>query len=770
MSSPAPKPVDRERRAFVVTGLVQGVGFRPFVHRLASELGLSGFVRNRAGEVEVEAEGSALALADFELALRARHPPLADVHDVHSARLIPRHTSGFAIEPSERGSERSPHIAPDAATCAACVRELFDPEDRRFRYPFVNCTDCGPRLTIVLGAPYDRARTTMRDFEQCPRCLAEYRDPRSRRFHAEPNACPECGPRLELIDSQSRPLTSADPLAAVVGALLAEKIVALKGIGGFHLACLAESERATSELRRRKSRDEKPFALLVENVAAARELCTLGEGEERLLESVARPIVLARRRTDAKVARAVAGDSPFLGLMLAYTPLQHLLCRDLGGAPLVMTSGNASHEPIVYEEADARARLGPLADLMLTHNRAIFVRIDDSVVRSLHGKTSTLRRARGLSPRATPLGHTLRRPLLALGGHDNATFALGRTDHALVSHHLGDLDSARTLADYLACIAHHERSFEISPELIVHDLHPDYASSSVARELAQTRGVPLLAVKHHHAHVVATMVEHGLDERVLGVAWDGSGYGDDGTIWGGEFLLCDRAASRRVAHLRAVPMPGGERAIHEPWRMALAHLRDAGIDASACELAPDARAARVVEQMLEKRLHCPLTSSAGRLFDAVSALCGVRRSTSYEGQAAIELEWAALRASADDASYDFDLVDEAAGTVVDTRPLLRAVVRELRAGVDTARVARRFHATLGRLLAELCLRLAREHEVDRVVLGGGVFANALLVEAAERRLERSGLSVYRPELYPAGDGGLSLGQLGIAAALDRGAG
>lgn len=748
-----------------MTGVVQGVGFRPFVHRLARELGLSGFVRNRAGDVEVEAEGNPPALASFEHALLTRQPPLARVRAVRSVSVPARSSRGFEIAASEICAERTPFVAPDAAMCAACERELFDPSDRRFQYPFSNCTDCGPRLTIILETPYDRERTTMREFAQCAECQAEYADPSSRRFHAEPNACAACGPRLELLDSSGSIAHGADALAAAVKALGAEQIVALKGLGGFHLACLAASEAATAELRRRKARDEKPFALLVRTITAARQLCELTELELELLQSSARPIVVATRRAAARVAASVAGASPFLGVMLAYTPLQHLLCAALGDAPLVMTSGNTSHEPIAFEELDARRRLAPLAHALLTHNRAIFVRTDDSVVRAVNGRPSMLRRARGFAPRPTPLGHELRRPLLALGGHDNATFALGRGDHAIVSHHLGDLGSARTLADYRACLEHHQRLFEVEPALVVHDLHPDYASSDVARELARERGWPLLGVQHHHAHIVAAMVEHGLDERVLGVAWDGSGLGADGTLWGGEFLLCDRARSRRVAHLRRVAMPGGERAVTEPWRMALAYARDAGVELGP--IAPDARAQRVVQQMLEKGVNCPLSSSAGRLFDAVAALCGLRRTASYEGQAAIELEWAALDAPADDSRYDYDFSRAETGTELDTRPLVRAAARDLHAGVSARLVARRFHATLAELIAETCSRLAAEHGVDRVVLGGGVFANAILVTAVEMKLGSRGLRLFRPQIYPAGDGGLSLGQLGIAAALDR---
>jgi hydrogenase maturation protein HypF len=761
-----------ERRAFVVTGVVQGVGFRPFVHRLAHELGLAGFVLNRAGEVHVEAEGAESELDCFESALVRRAPPLAAVAGVRSERIALSGQAGFSILRSDRGVDPKPFVSPDVGTCERCLAELFDPSDRRFHYPFLNCTDCGPRFTIIEGAPYDRERTTMRDFALCRACQAEYEDPSNRRFHAEPNACPECGPQLALLDGTGRQIDTRDPLRSAVEALQLEQIVAIKGIGGFHLACLAASERATAELRRRKGRDEKPFALLVRGVAEAAELCHLERAECALLESPERPIVLARRRANARVSSAVAGAAPLLGVMLAYTPLHHLLCEAIGNAPLVLTSGNSSQEPIAFEEADARMRLAPLADRTLTHDRPIHLRCDDSVVRWSNGTQSTLRRARGLAPRPTPLGQRLRRPLLALGGQDNATFALGRADQAFVSHHLGDLANPRALEAYCDAITHYERLFAVEPELLVHDLHPNYASTQFACELGRQRGLPLVAVQHHHAHVVSCMVEHGLDGPVLGVAWDGTGYGEDGTIWGGEFLLCDRQGARRVAHFRVLPMPGAERAVREPWRVALAHLRDAGLGPEVLSSRVDSKAGRVVDRMLERDFNCPRTSSVGRLFDAVSALCGVRLESSYEGQAAIELEWAATRATATDDlrayPYQVEGTNRGEPLVIDTRPLIRALVAELQSGTQGVSVARRFHATLAAIIAELCGVLSAAHGLERVVLAGGVFANALLLKDTEERLAEANFRVFRPHLYPAGDGGLSLGQLAIAAARDHG--
>jgi hydrogenase maturation protein HypF len=480
--------------------------------------------------------------------------------------------------------------------------------------------------------------------------------------------------------------------------------------------------------------------------------------------------VLGLRRDGLSVSAAVAGQSPLLGVMLAYTPLQHLLCRALNDAPLVMTSGNSSHEPIAFEEADARARLVPKSHRTLTHNRSIELRCDDSVVRSIGGSLSTLRRARGLAPRPAALAQRLRRPILALGGHDNASFALGRAEHALVSHHLGDLSNPTALAAYRAAITHYQGLFRVEPELLVHDLHPDYASTQVAFELARERGLELMAVQHHHAHVVSCLVEHGLRGPVLGVACDGAGLGSDGSIWGGEVLRCDRLTSERLAHFRVLPMPGGERAVREPWRMALAYLLDAGAPLSALPQALDARAVRVVARMIERGFNCPSTSSVGRLFDAVSVLCDVCHGSSYEGQAAIELEWAATRATDSESllpyPYQIARADRAAPLEVDTRPLIRAIVSDLQAGAASATVARRFHVTLAAAACELCGVLRAETGLGQVVFAGGVFANALLVQDLEQRLAQAHFQTYRAHAYPTGDGGLSLGQLAVAAARD----
>src|SRR5262245_30179588 len=662
-----------ERRAIVVRGIVQGVGFRPFVYGLAACLRLGGFVKNQTGSVVIEVEGERPALERFLGELADRPPPLALVQHLSWEPRPPRGEARFRIESSEADAASQVFLSPDLATCPACLAEVLDPRDRRHGYPFLNCTHCGPRLTVITGAPYDRARTTMAAFPMCAACRAEYDDPADRRFHAQPTACAACGPRLQALDAAGRPVPTPDPLAHFAAALLEGKIGALKGLGGYHFACDARDRAAVAELRRRKHRDEKPFAVMVLDAAAAASLCEVGPAERELLCSPRAPIVLLRKRHPPAVAEAVAPRNPWLGVMLPYTPLHHLLLRAVGGAPLVMTSGNRSDEPIAYQD-DAPQKLSGIADLFLTHTRPIHVRCDDSVTRVVDGVELPVRRSRGYAPRPVELPLPCPRPLLAVGGQLKVTFALGRGQQAFLSHHLGDLDHYDAYRAFEKDVALYEQLFAVAPETLVHDLHPDYVTSRYARERAARTGTQLLAVQHHHAHVASCMAEHGLTEPVLGVAFDGTGYGTDGAVWGGEFLVGDYRGFRRAAHLRYVGMPGGEQAIREPWRMAVAHLADAGKEFAAWKERFLPVHWRTVQRMLERRLNTPLTSSAGRLFDAVAALAGVRDRVSYEGQAAVELEWLATEA-APDGAYPFELTaaGEEEPLVVDTRPLIRAV-------------------------------------------------------------------------------------------------
>ncbi len=732
----------RERLAVRVSGVVQGVGFRPYVHGLATGLSLGGFVRNQNDGVLIEVEGPPDVLRRFVEELPRRAPPAASIAVLRCEARPPLGEPVFSIEASGGDVEPDVFLPPDLATCDACRAELFDPADRRHLYPFLNCTRCGPRLTIVRSAPYDRERTTMASFAMCRACRAEYEDPGDRRFHAQPTACAACGPRLD------------GDLGSFAEQLRRGRLGALKGLGGYHLVCDARLEEAVRELRRRKARDEKPFAVMVASIAEAERLCAVDGTERELLESPRRPIVLLRRRGGEGVAPSVAPGHPFLGLLLPYTPLHELLAREAGG-PLVMTSGNVSDEPIAYRDDDARARLAGIADVFLAHDRPIEIRCEDSVTRVVDGVELPLRRSRGDAPRPLRLPRDCRRPILAVGAQLKSVFALGRGRHAFLSQHLGDLHHADALRAFEEGVAHFERLFAVRPERIAHDLHPDYASTRYARE----RGLPLLPVQHHHAHLAACLAENGVEGPVIGVIFDGSGLGDDGTLWGGEFLVGDCRQARRAAHLRAVPLPGGERAIREPWRMALAHLVDAGVPTSALEARVDPTAFRAVRTMIERGLNSPLTSSAGRLWDAVAAIAGRRDRVSYEAQAAMELEWISTP-EAEDVAYPFEI----AGDEVDTRPLIRAAAADVE---GPGRVGRRFHSTMVEIVSAVCGRLRRAGAPSAAALSGGVFQNALLLAEASRRLTSEGFRVYRHRQVPPNDGGICLGQLAVAAAQDE---
>jgi hydrogenase maturation protein HypF len=759
-----------ERRAILVRGIVQGVGFRPFVYNLAQRLHLAGFVKNQSGRLAIEIEGEPSSLECFLGELGRRPPPLALIEEISWQRRAVRGEPSFRIERSETDTDSPIFISPDVATCADCLAEFFDPADRRYGYPFLNCTNCGPRLTIITGAPYDRARTTMAGFAMCPACLAEYENPADRRFHAQPSACPRCGPRLQVLDASGRSIATSDPLACFAAALGAGQIGALKGLGGYHLVCAATDPAAVAELRRRKQRDEKPFALMVADVAAAEALCELDTTERALLRSPRCPIVLLRKRPGNGVAAEVAPRNPCLGIMLPFTPLHHLLLRCVEGTPLVMTSGNRSDEPIAYRDAEALQRLADIADLFLVHDRPIQVRCDDSVTRIVAGQELPLRRSRGYAPRPIELPHACPRPLLAVGGQLKGTFALGRARQGFLSHHLGDLDFYEAYRAFGQDVALYEQLFDIRPEGVVHDLHPDYATTRYAQERAAQEGIALLSVQHHHAHMASCMAEHGLREPVLGVIFDGTGYGPDGTIWGGEFLVGAYRNCRRAAHLRYVAMPGGAQAIHEPWRMALAYLAAAQRDSAPLKARLLQTDVRTIEQMLERRFHTPLTSSAGRLFDAVASLAGVRDRVSYEGQAAVELEALAVPRTPAGA-YPF-AIERAHGDAssaepllaVDTRPLIAEIVDEVRRGTAAGLISRRFHSTLVEIVAQVCSQLRELTGLGAVVLSGGVFLNALLTCEVCERLRTQGFRVYRHRMVPPNDGGLSLGQLAIGAA------
>lgn len=749
-----------------VEGTVQGVGFRPHVHRLAGELDLAGWVRNDRRGVVAEVEGYPLAVEAFLRLIAADAPPLARVERVLAVDADVTGERGFSIVESAAGGAADALVAPDAATCEDCLRELADPADRRFRYPFVNCTNCGPRYTIVRGVPYDRASTTMAGFELCPACRAEYHDPADRRFHAQPNACPQCGPQARLLDAGGDEVAGAsdavaaasDAVAAAAAALRRGAIVAVKGLGGYHLACLAANAEAVRALRARKHREDRPFALLAGDLAAARALVWLTPAAEAQLLSPERPIVLASRRPGAAVAPAVAPGHPELGVMLPYTPLHHLLAAD-AGAPLVLTSGNVSDEPIAYRDEDALERLAGIADFFLVHDRPIHTRVDDSVVRP----GSILRRSRGYVPRALALPVPAQRYLLACGAELKSTFCLAREERAWVSHHIGDLKNVETLNSFGEGVELLERLFAVAPELVAHDLHPDYLSTRFALGLD---GVEAVAVQHHHAHLAACLAEHGMAEPAVGAIFDGAGLGTDGSVWGGELLAGDLKGFERAGHLWPVRLPGGDRAAREPWRMACAWLAEAlgGPAPLPAALAGrvDGQVWRAVSEMVRTGLASPVTTSAGRLFDAVAALCGLRTHVTYEGQAAIELE--AACDPAERGAYELP-VD---GGVLDARPLVLAVARDVERGVPAGVVAARFHHGLADATAAACVAAAGERGIGTVVLSGGVFQNRRLLERTSVTLRAAGLRVLVPERLPANDGGISFGQAAIAAALSVG--
>jgi hydrogenase maturation protein HypF len=751
-----------ERRAILVRGIVQGVGFRPFVYQLAARHHLHGFVRNQTGTLFIEVEGEPRSLDRFFADLTDRPPPLAQIEHLSWERRLPQGDHHFRIETSDASAAGPVFVSPDVAACPDCLRELLDPADRRYGYPFLNCTNCGPRLTIITGAPYDRPRTTMASFAMCSACRAEYDDPANRRFHAQPTACVDCGPRLRLLDGAGRPLQGPDPLAQFAQALRAGQIGALKGLGGYHLACEARNAAAVGELRRRKRRDEKPFAVMVLDAAAAEALGEVGPVERGLLLSPRAPIVLLRRRGPGAVADEVAPRNPYLGVMLPYTPLHQVLLRAAGG-PLIMTSGNRSDEPIAYRDDAALKQLAGVADLFLVHDRPIHVRCDDSVTRAVDGVELPLRRSRGYAPRPVELPLDCPAPVLAVGGQLKVTFALGRGRQAFLSHHMGDLDHFEAYKAFVKDVALYEELFGVRPQCVAHDLHPDYVTTGYARKRASVLGIPLLAVQHHHAHMVSCMAEHGLTAPVIGVTLDGTGYGTDGAVWGGEFLMGDCRGFRRAAHLRYVGLPGGDRAIREPWRMALAHLTDAGLGAALLKARLLPAEVRAVERMLERRVNTPLTSSAGRLFDAVAALAAIRDRVSYEGQAAVELEWLAGEVAAE-GSYPFALEPSGETLIVDTRPLIRAVAEDVSRDVEAALVARRFHSTLVEVIAAVCNRIRQATGLGTAVLSGGVFLNALLTREVSARLGGDGFRVHRHQVVPPGDGGISLGQVAVAAA------
>jgi hydrogenase maturation protein HypF len=751
------------RKGIEVSGIVQGVGFRPHVYRLATERSLAGQIRNTPAGVDIEIQGDSRAVEDFVVRVAAEAPPLARVTGVQVRDLPCNGDSGFRIVESVRGEAVHTLISPDVALCADCLRELFDPDDRRYRYPFINCTNCGPRFTIVRDIPYDRPYTSMAVFPMCAECRAEYDDPLDRRFHAQPNACCRCGPRVELWDWGGQRMETEDAIAKAASRLLAGAVVAVKGLGGFHLAVDATNRQAVERLRERKRRVEKPFAIMANDLATLEQLCEVDAAARALLQQAQRPIVLLPRKSRCPVAEAVAPANRDLGVFLPYTPLHHLLFAAGGFTALVMTSGNLSEEPIAIDNQEAVTRLRGIADYFLVHDRDILLRCDDSVVRSVAGQPRQLRRSRGYVPTPVFLAKELP-PVLAVGGELKNTVCLTQGRHAFLSQHIGDLENLESYRFFEEAIEHLERILEIAPGIVAHDLHPDYFSTRWA--LAQ-EGMQKVGVQHHHAHVASCMAENGLDGSVIGFSLDGTGYGSDGHVWGGEVLIADYLDFKRAAHFRYVPMPGGAAAIREPWRMAVGYLAQ-HFGAGLLELPIpfvtrlNARNVELVLRMSERGVNSPLTSSCGRLFDAVAALVGVRDEVNYEAQAAIELEMLA-RDSADSGSYPLALWEENDGWIIDTGPLFEGLLRDLELRAPVSTISRRFHLGLAQVFTEIAVRLRARTGLDRVCLSGGTFQNTLLFEHLHASLLSQGFRVFSHREVPAGDGGLSLGQAVVAA-------
>lgn len=746
-----------------VRGVVQGVGFRPFIYRLAQQYDLKGWVRNTSGNVEVEVEGDEARLSRFLEDLKTEAPPMSRIENIEVSFAAPKGYSDFRIGESLSREGHYQLVSPDIATCPDCKEEIFSTADRRFRYAFTNCTNCGPRFTIIEDIPYDRPKTTMRKFKMCPLCQREYDDPLDRRFHAQPNACPVCGPSLELVDSEGRTVDCEDVIKTASRLLKEGKILAVKGLGGFQLACDATGDDGVNSLRTRKRRPSKPLAVMMGNMQDIERHCLVSEEERELLESPQAPIVLLSWKEGSDISKTIAPNLKYLGVMLPYTPLHHLLVQE-AGLPLVMTSGNLSEEPIAKDNDEALRRLKGIADYFLLHNRDIYARYDDSVYMVEEGKARALRRARGYAPYPIFLPFKSRQ-VLACGAEDKNTFCLTRDEHAFLSQHIGDMENEETLEHFENTIGLYRKLFRVEPEIIAYDMHPEYLATKYAVEMGSGANLKMVPVQHHHAHIVSCMVENNVREPVIGVAFDGTGYGSDGTIWGGEFLVADWKGFKRVGHLEYVPLPGGAAAIKKPYRMALSYLYTLlgeNFDLEGLSLGGiNPAEVEIIKQQLKRKINSPLTSSAGRLFDAVSALVGVRGEIDYEAQAAIELEM--LAADAMDAkAYPFVIKSEEGTGVVRLGELWSALVRDVKDKVPTPIISLKFHNAVAEITAEMCKLVSKDIGIKRVALSGGVFQNRLLLSLTMAALQKEGFDVLTHCLVPPNDGGVSLGQAVIA--------
>ena len=759
-----PRTKALELLSISVRGVVQGVGFRPFVYQLANKHELRGWVLNTSGGVKIEVEGEREALEQFLTELEREAPPLARIEDIMAVSAPPVGYTDFEIRRSLAEEGEYQLVSPDIATCDACKGELLSPDDRRYRYPFTNCTNCGPRFTIIEDIPYDRPKTTMRRFVMCPDCQREYDDPLDRRFHAQPNACPKCGPSLELLDGDGDVIACDDVITASAGLLKEGEIMAIKGLGGFHLACDATSDEAVELLRHRKRRPYRPLAIMLATMEQVKEHCLVSVEEEKLLTSPQCPIVLLRWKDDSSVSRKVAPGLKYLGVMLPYTPLHHVLLREIG-LPLVMTSGNLSEEPIAKDNDEALRRLKGITDYFVVHNRDIYARYDDSVAIVEGQKPQLVRRARGYAPYPIHLPFKTKKQVLACGAELKNTLCITKDNYAFISQHIGDMENLETMEHFESTIELYKKLFRLEPEVVAYDLHPEYLSTKYAKERAGD--LTLVAVQHHHAHIVSCMVENGVQEPVIGVAFDGTGYGSDGTIWGGEFLVADYKGFDRVGHLEYVPMPGGAAAIERPYRMAFSYifnlLGESVIDGELPFLRDvDRYEKEVMKRQIEKGINCPLTSSCGRLFDGISALLSIRGSVDYEAQAAVELEMAAPDEINDTEAYPFSIVKQDGVRVVRLKELFEAIIHDI-GRLPVGIISLRFHRTVARMTAEMCRQIAADSGLCKIALSGGVFQNRLLLRLTVAALEKEGFEVLTHSLVPTNDGGISLGQAVISS-------
>jgi len=749
-----------------VRGVVQGVGFRPFVYQLATKYNLKGWVCNTSEDVKIEIEGDGEAIEQFLLALREQAPPLAHINDITVTHHPLANYQSFEIRHSIAEEGKYQLISPDIATCQPCLREILTPDDRRYRYPFTNCTNCGPRFTIIKDIPYDRPRTTMHHFQMCPECQKEYDNPLDRRFHAQPNACPRCGPTLELVDAEGNPIACLDVITTTSQLLNQGKIVAIKSLGGFLLACDATNKAAIDLLRQRKRRSFKPLAIMISSIEEAKKHCHVSDEEEKLLTSPQSPIVLMKWKTDSSISQAVAPNLRYLGVMLPYTPLHHILLRQTG-LPLVMTSGNLSEEPIAKDNDEAIRRLSGIADYFLVHNRDIYARYDDSVAIVETGITQIVRRARGYAPFPIPLNFKSQQ-ILGCGAELKNTFCLTRDEYAFLSQHIGDMENMETMEHFKDTIGLYQRLFRIEPSIIAYDLHPEYLATKYAKELAsESAGIKLVPVQHHHAHIASCMVDNGLESPVIGVVFDGTGYGTDGNIWGGEFMVADYERFTRMGHVEYLPLPGGALAIKKPYRIAIGYLlslfgKDGLKQDLPCLKQVDSIEIDTIEKQIERKINSPLTSSCGRLFDAVSALTGVRGEIGYEAQAAIELEMVAYDETDETGHYPFSIVEQDGLNIIKLQDLFSAILCDLQNNTTKARISVKFHNTLARMTDKLCQIISHKTGISQVVLSGGVFQNRLLLRKTVSLLEADGFTVFTHKQVPCNDGGISLGQAVIA--------